>query len=91
MQMWILGNPIRIEGAEFSSKRAIYICNHSSPLDIFLAMWLIPTGTVGIAKKEVGVKCLITYKDLHSSWVSPLQGHLFIDTYILHSQSLAKR
>ncbi|KAG2678051.1 hypothetical protein I3760_12G125900 [Carya illinoinensis] len=52
LMMWILGNPIKIEGAEFSNKRAIYISNHASPLDIFLIMWLTPTGTVGIAKKE---------------------------------------
>ncbi|KAJ6887101.1 hypothetical protein NC651_027455 [Populus alba x Populus x berolinensis] len=53
LQMWILGNPIRIEGAGFSNERAIYVCNHASPMDIFLMMWLTPTGTVGIAKKEV--------------------------------------
>lgn len=51
--MWILGNPIKIEGSEFSNERAIYICNHASPLDIFLIMWLTPTGSVGIAKKEI--------------------------------------
>ncbi|XP_038903661.1 1-acyl-sn-glycerol-3-phosphate acyltransferase-like [Benincasa hispida] len=51
--MWILGNPIKIEGFEFSNERAIYICNHASPLDIFLIMWLTPTGSVGIAKKEI--------------------------------------
>ncbi|KAF9672986.1 hypothetical protein SADUNF_Sadunf11G0101400 [Salix dunnii] len=51
--MWILGNPIRIHGSEFSNERAIYICNHASPIDIFLMMWLTPTGTVGIAKKEI--------------------------------------
>ncbi|PON92002.1 Phospholipid/glycerol acyltransferase [Trema orientale] len=51
--MWILGNPIKIEGAEFSNERAVYICNHASPIDIFLIMWLTPTGTVGIAKKEI--------------------------------------
>ncbi|KAK6229714.1 hypothetical protein SCA6_018665 [Theobroma cacao] len=51
--MWILGNPIKIEGTEFSNERAIYICNHASPIDIFLIMWLTPTGTVGIAKKEI--------------------------------------
>ncbi|KAL9345856.1 hypothetical protein Peur_060709 [Populus x canadensis] len=53
MLMWILGNPIRIEGPEFSNERAIYVCNHASPIDIFLMMWLTPTGTVGIAKKEI--------------------------------------
>ncbi|XP_019196510.1 PREDICTED: 1-acyl-sn-glycerol-3-phosphate acyltransferase-like [Ipomoea nil] len=53
MLIWILGNPIRIEGAEYSNEKAIYICNHASPIDIFLIMWLTPTGTVGIAKKEI--------------------------------------
>lgn len=53
MLMWILGNPIKIEGAEYSTERAIYISNHASPIDIFLIMWLTPTGTVGIAKKEI--------------------------------------
>lgn len=53
--MWILGNPIKIEGAEYSNEKAIYICNHASPIDIFLIMWLTPTGTVGIAKKEVSL------------------------------------
>ncbi|CAL0315886.1 unnamed protein product [Lupinus luteus] len=53
MLMWILGNPIKIEGAEYSKERAIYISNHASPIDIFLIMWLTPKGTVGIAKKEI--------------------------------------
>ncbi|MQL83354.1 hypothetical protein Taro_015824 [Colocasia esculenta] len=51
--MRILGNPVKIEGSEYSNTKAIYICNHASPLDIFLVMWLTPTGTVGIAKKEI--------------------------------------
>jgi 1-acyl-sn-glycerol-3-phosphate acyltransferase len=38
---------------EFAKTRGIYIGNHASNLDTFLAMWLTPTGTVGIAKKEV--------------------------------------
>ncbi|KAK4439801.1 1-acyl-sn-glycerol-3-phosphate acyltransferase [Sesamum alatum] len=53
MLMWILGNPITIQGTEYSDERAIYISNHASPIDIFLIMWLTPTGTVGIAKKEI--------------------------------------
>ncbi|XP_027341016.1 1-acyl-sn-glycerol-3-phosphate acyltransferase-like [Abrus precatorius] len=53
MLMWILGNPVKIEGVEYSNKRAIYISNHASPIDIFLIMWLTPKGTVGIAKKEI--------------------------------------
>nr|GMC74547.1 1-acyl-sn-glycerol-3-phosphate acyltransferase-like [Ipomoea batatas] len=51
--MWILGNPIKIENAEYCKERAIYVCNHASPINIFLIMWLTPTGTVGIAKKEI--------------------------------------
>ncbi|CAA7394406.1 unnamed protein product [Spirodela intermedia] len=53
LMMTILGNPITIKGSEFASTRAIYICNHTSPLDIFLIMWQTPIGTVGIAKKEI--------------------------------------
>lgn len=53
LMLWILGNPIKIEGSEFSGTRAIFICNHASPIDIFLVMWLTPIGTVGIAKKEI--------------------------------------
>ncbi|XP_048130955.1 1-acyl-sn-glycerol-3-phosphate acyltransferase-like isoform X2 [Rhodamnia argentea] len=51
--MWILGNPIEFEGLEYADEKAIYICNHASPIDIFLIMWLTPTGTIGIAKKEI--------------------------------------
>ncbi|KAF3785190.1 hypothetical protein EJ110_NYTH18646 [Nymphaea thermarum] len=57
-EMRILGNPITIEGAEYSKIKAIYISNHASPLDIFLVMWLTPKGTVGIAKKEVNLNYL---------------------------------
>ncbi|CAN6250214.1 unnamed protein product [Urochloa humidicola] len=53
MLLWILGNPIKVEGVEHLNTRGIFICNHASPLDIFLVMWLAPTGTVGIAKKEI--------------------------------------
>ncbi|XP_059283598.1 1-acyl-sn-glycerol-3-phosphate acyltransferase-like [Lycium ferocissimum] len=53
LMMSIVGNPITIEGAKYSEERAIYISNHASPIDIFLIMWLTPTGTVGIAKKEI--------------------------------------
>ncbi|GKV50600.1 hypothetical protein SLEP1_g57303 [Rubroshorea leprosula] len=42
--MWFLRNPVKIEGTEFFNKRAIYISNHAYPIDIFLIMWLTPTG-----------------------------------------------
>lgn len=72
LMMWILGNPIKIEGLEFSNTRAIYLCNHASPLDIFLVMWLAPIGTVGIAKKEI-----IWYPMFGQLYV--LANHLRID------------
>ncbi|KAF3325669.1 1-acyl-sn-glycerol-3-phosphate acyltransferase-like isoform X1 [Carex littledalei] len=82
--MWILGNPIKIEGMEFSKTRGIYICNHASPLDIFLVMWLTPTGTVGIAKKEVSIyhffgnsQLIIWYPLFSQLYV--LANHLRID------------
>ncbi|XP_074310927.1 1-acyl-sn-glycerol-3-phosphate acyltransferase-like [Silene latifolia] len=51
--VWILGNTVKIEGKEYAEKRAIYISNHASIIDMFLTMWLTPTGTVSIAKKEI--------------------------------------
>ncbi|XP_075481310.1 1-acyl-sn-glycerol-3-phosphate acyltransferase-like [Primulina tabacum] len=72
MLTWILGNPIKIEGAEYSSEMAIYISNHASPIDIFLVMWLTPTGTIGIAKKEI-----ISYPLIGQLYV--LANHLRID------------
>ncbi|EPS58160.1 hypothetical protein M569_16656, partial [Genlisea aurea] len=70
--MKILGNPVKIQGAEYSNERAIYICNHASPLDVVLVMWLTPTGTVGIAKKEI-----IFYPFFGQLYV--LANHLRID------------
>ncbi len=32
---------------------AIYVMNHTSTLDLFLAIWLCPTGGCGVTKKEV--------------------------------------
>ncbi|PHT43911.1 1-acyl-sn-glycerol-3-phosphate acyltransferase [Capsicum baccatum] len=70
--MWILGNPITIEGLEYSEETAIYISNHASLIDIFLIMWLTPTGTVGVAKKEI-----IWY--LFTGQLYVLANHLRID------------
>lgn len=74
--MWILGNPVKIEGDEFTNERAIYISNHASPLDIFPIMWLTPTGTVGIAKKEVikVFRCLEIHTEIKLyAWISFLK------------------
>ncbi|KAJ7538507.1 hypothetical protein O6H91_11G051600 [Diphasiastrum complanatum] len=72
MLMWILGNPLTVEGVENANTKAIYISNHASLLDIVLVMWLIPTGTVGIAKKEI-----IWYPFFGQLYV--LANHLRID------------
>lgn len=51
---------------------AIYVSNHTSPLDIFLGIWLSPFGTCGVAKKEV-----VWYPFFGQLyWVS---GHLRLD------------
>lgn len=51
---------------------AIYVSNHTSPLDIFLGIWLSPFGTCGVAKKEV------VYYPFFGQlyWIS---GHLRLD------------
>ncbi len=51
---------------------AIYISNHTSPLDIFLGIWLSPYGTCGVAKKEV-----VYYPFFGQLYL--LSGHLRID------------
>ncbi|XP_056167206.1 uncharacterized protein LOC130138125 isoform X3 [Syzygium oleosum] len=78
--MWILGNPIKFEGLEYADEKAAYICNHASPIDIFLIMWLTPTGTVGIAKKEVkslllkSVICWLFMSGIRSIMLTAMQG-----------------
>jgi lysophosphatidate acyltransferase len=53
--IWLSGCPLTVTGAEHldSEKPAIFASNHTSVLDIFLAIWLSPTGTVGVAKKQI--------------------------------------
>ena len=58
----------RLEG----QKPAIYVTNHSSELDPFIAMWLCPMGGCGIAKKSVGNVPFF-------GWAYRLSGHLLID------------
>jgi 1-acyl-sn-glycerol-3-phosphate acyltransferase len=72
--MHLAGCPLSIEGQEhLDPKRpAIYVSNHSSVLDVFLAIWLSPVGTVGIAKKEVAR--IPVFGQLYF-----LSGHLLID------------
>lgn len=88
--MWILGNPIKIENAEYCKERAIYVCNHASPIDIFLIMWLTPTGTVGIAKKEVfayvhtlSLSYLYVFLNIYDSWRLSESVSLFVFNQII--------
>jgi lysophosphatidate acyltransferase len=52
---WLTGSRFVIRGEEHadSSRPAIYLANHTSIIDIFLGIWLSPSGTCGIGKKEV--------------------------------------
>lgn len=46
----VIGEP---KAAMNRAAPAIFISNHTSPIDIFLGIWLSPFGTCGVAKKEV--------------------------------------
>lgn len=72
--LWICGTTVTGDGPTQMQARfpAIYVSNHTSPLDIFLGIWLSPFGTCGVAKKEV------VYYPFFGQlyWVS---GHLRVD------------
>jgi len=72
--MHLSGSPLTIDGTEHldRDRPAIYVSNHSSVVDIFLAIWLSPVGTVGIAKKEIALYPIFGQLYL-------LSGHLLID------------
>ena len=52
---WLTGSQFVIRGEEHANgqRPAIYLANHTSIIDIFLGIWLSPTGTCGVGKKEV--------------------------------------
>lgn len=52
---WLTGSRYTISGREHAdpARPAIYVANHASLVDIFLGAWLSPTGTCGVAKKEI--------------------------------------
>ena len=72
--VWLARCPVTVEGKEHLDRHrpAIYISNHTSMIDIFIAIWLSPVGTVGIAKKEV-----IYYPFFGQLYM--ISGHLRID------------
>ena len=61
-------HPERLSG----SSPAIYITNHTSILDVLIAMWLCPMGGCGIAKREIA-------RIPFFGWAYRLSGHLLID------------
>lgn len=65
----IVGDP---KPAMNQAMPAIYISNHTSPVDIFLGIWLTPFGTCGVAKKEV-----VYYPFFGQLYL--ISGHLRID------------
>jgi len=71
---WILGVRTRVRHRErlAESRPAIYVTNHTSTLDVLIAMWLCPVGGCGIAKKEIA-------RIPFFGWAYWLSGHLLID------------
>jgi 1-acyl-sn-glycerol-3-phosphate acyltransferase len=55
-----------------TSAPAIYVSNHASALDIFVAMWVAPVGGCGVAKKEIA-------RIPFFGWAYKLSGHLLLD------------
>lgn len=72
--MRISGCTVHVHGKEHvhTSRPAIYAGNHTSILDAFTSIWLSPTGTVGVAKRQI-----IYYPFYGLAWI--LAGHLLID------------
>jgi 1-acyl-sn-glycerol-3-phosphate acyltransferase len=72
--LWCSGCKITFVGREHVSadRPAIYAFNHTSTLDAFTTIWLTPSGTVGVAKKEV-----LFYPFYGQAWW--LAGHVLLD------------
>lgn len=51
---------------------AIYVSNHTSTLDAFIAIWLCPVGGCGVVKKEIANIPFF-------GWLYRLSGHLKVD------------
>ncbi|MCB9679213.1 MAG: 1-acyl-sn-glycerol-3-phosphate acyltransferase [Alphaproteobacteria bacterium] len=74
LMMWVSGCDMTIVGEENldASRPAIYVSNHTSLVDAFLAMFLSPVGTVGVVKKQI-----LYYPFFGQMYY--LSGHLRID------------
>lgn len=71
---WLSGSKFIIKGEQYAdpARNTVYVCNHTSMLDIFLSIWVSPWGTCGVAKKE------IVYYPFFGQFFW-LAGHLTID------------
>ncbi len=72
--VWLSGCRLSVTGREHLDRRrpAIYALNHTSLIDLFLVLRLMPYGSVGVAKKEV-----VRYPFFGQMYL--LTGHLRID------------
>jgi len=72
--VWLLGCRTTVHGAErlASGQPAIYVSNHTSPADIFIAGTYTPYWAVSVAKKQI-----LYYPFLGLLYL--LSGHLWID------------
>jgi 1-acyl-sn-glycerol-3-phosphate acyltransferase len=72
--LWLIGYKLTVSGAEhLDPKRpAIYVVNHASLGDFFIATAIMPYGTVGVVKKQV-----VAYPFVGQVYM--LSGHLRID------------
>lgn len=72
--IWLAGSKVTVHGRENAQDTGpcIFANNHTSNLDAFLTIWLTPTGTVGLAKKEI-----IYYPFYGLGWV--LSGQATVD------------
>jgi 1-acyl-sn-glycerol-3-phosphate acyltransferase len=80
---WLAGAKLEVVHGERldGSFPAIYVANHTSTLDAFLAIWLCPVGGCGVMKKEV-------VKVPFFGWLYWLSGHLRLDRK-RHAQAVA--
>lgn len=68
----IAGCPVSVSGREFADGPALFVGNHTSTLDAFTSIWLSPSGTVGVAKRQI-----LYYPFYGLVWL--LSGHLTVD------------
>jgi 1-acyl-sn-glycerol-3-phosphate acyltransferase len=81
---WLAGVRLTLSGAEHldSCRPAIYVLNHTSIIDLFITLRIIPYGSVGVVKQEV-----VRYPFFGQMYL--LTGHLRVDRG-RHAAAVAK-